>query len=142
MIPSSRIWPFCGFLVVEQGVDVDGFVFLADAGIDADGAEKRFHTEGAGFIGNDGNDELADFGVLEHFAKHGDEGHGGGNFAAFAAVVKFLEEFVVIARNRLGANFALRDVAAKGFPACAEIADFFAVFGRTIERDLTAVSHR
>ncbi len=46
-----------------------------------------------------------------------DESHGGGNFAAIAAVVKFLEEFVVIGGERLGADFALRNVAAERLAA-------------------------
>ena len=86
VIPSSRIWPFFGFLVVEQGVDVDRLVELADAGINSDGAEKRFHAEGARFVRNDGHDQLADFRIAQHFSQHADEGHGGGNFASFAAV--------------------------------------------------------
>src|SRR5712675_1806432 len=55
-----------GFLVVHQGVDVDRLIFLANAGIDASGAEERFHAEGAGFVWNDRNYELADFGIAQH----------------------------------------------------------------------------
>ena len=52
------------FLVIEQGVNVHWLVFLADAGINTDGAEKGFHAEGAGFIWNDGDDQLSDFVIL------------------------------------------------------------------------------
>src|SRR4029077_14215763 len=128
------------FLVIEKSVDVDGFVFLADAGIDADGAEKGFHTEGARFVGNDGHDELADFGMLQHFAKHGDKGHGGGNFAAIAAVVEFAEEFVVVGDKRGGADFALWRVSTEGFAASLQIVDFLAVVGRAIERNIADIA--
>src|SRR6266853_3772581 len=128
-----------GFLVVHQGVDIDRLIFLADAGINASGAEQRFHTEGARFVWNDGNDELADFGIAQHFAQHADIGHGGGDFPAFAAAVKFFEKFVVVGNQWLRADAALGNVAAEGFAAGAQVLDFNTVFGRTIERDLDAI---
>ena len=111
--------PVLGFLVVQQRIHVDRFVFLSDAGINADGAEQRFHTKGSRFIGHDGHNELADFRILQHFAEHGDECHGGGNFAPVAAVVEFAEQFIVIRHERLRTHFALRNITAKRFPACA-----------------------
>src|SRR6267142_294380 len=63
-----------GFLVVHQGVDVDRLIFLADAGINSGRSKERFHTEGARFVRNDRNDELADFGIAQHFAQHADIG--------------------------------------------------------------------
>src|SRR6267142_1040676 len=63
-----------GFLVVHQSVDIDRLIFLTDAGINASGAEERFHAEGAGFVWNDRNYELADFGIAQHFAQHADIG--------------------------------------------------------------------
>ena len=56
-----------GFLVIQQGVHVDGLVALADAGINARGAEERLHAERARFVGNDGDDELADFRIAAAF---------------------------------------------------------------------------
>ena len=50
-----------GFLVIQQGVDVDGLVALADARVNSHGAEEGLHAEGAGFIGNDGHYQLSDF---------------------------------------------------------------------------------
>src|SRR6202011_2963459 len=52
------------FFVIKQRIYIDGFILLADAGINADGAEKRFHAEGAGFVWNDGHDKLADLRIL------------------------------------------------------------------------------
>src|SRR6266849_662022 len=47
--------------VVQQGVHVYRFVKLADAGVDSHLPEERLHAEGAGFVWNDGNDQLANF---------------------------------------------------------------------------------
>src|SRR5229473_7272240 len=46
-----------GFLVVHQSVDVDGLVFLTNAGINSRGSKERFHAEGARLVWNDGNDQ-------------------------------------------------------------------------------------
>jgi hypothetical protein len=75
-----------GLLVVEQGVHVDRLVELADAGVDSDLAEQRFHAEGARFVGNDGHDQLADFRVAQQLGEHAHEHHGGGDFAASVPV--------------------------------------------------------
>ncbi len=124
-----------GFLVIEERAGVDRLVELADAGINADGAEERLHAEGAGFVRNDRHDELADLRIAQHFAQHAHERHGGGNFAAVAAVEKFLEEFVVIRGDGFGADAALGNVAAKRFAARAQVLHFLAVFRRAVERD-------
>jgi hypothetical protein len=68
--------PVLGFFVVQQGVDVDGFVELTAAAVDSDLAEEGFHAERTGFIGDNGNDKLPDFGIAQHLAQHADEGHG------------------------------------------------------------------
>ena len=128
-----------GFLVIEQGVHIDGLVALADAGINSHGAEQRFHAEGAGFVGNDRHYQLSDFWILQHFAQHADEGHGGGNFAAVAACEKFIEEFVVVGGEGLGTYAAHWNVATQGFAARANILNFRAVFRRAIKRNFDAV---
>src|SRR5712672_1872987 len=128
-----------GFLVVHQGVDVDRLIFLTNAGINSGGSKERFHAEGARFVWNDGYDELADFRIAQHFAQHADIGHGSGDFPALAAVVKFLEEFVVVGGQGLRADAALRHVATEGFASGTQVLDFDAVFGGPIERDLDAV---
>src|SRR5713101_558924 len=113
-----------GILVVHQSVDVDGLVFLTNAGINAGGSKERFHAEGARFVWNDGDNQLADFRIAQHFAQHADIGHGGRDFPALAAVVKFLEELVVVGNQRLRADAALGDVASEGFAACTQILNF------------------
>ena len=87
------------FFVIEQRVDVDRFVFLANARIDSRSAEERFHAESSRFVRNDGHNELANLGILEHLAQHAHERHGGGYFPALAAFQEFLEEIVVLRRN-------------------------------------------
>src|SRR5712671_1703123 len=128
-----------GFLVVHQGVDVDRLVFLANAGINSGRSKERFHAKSARFVWNDRNYELADFGIAQHFSQHADIGHGGGDFPALAAIVKFFEEFIMVGGQGLRADAALRHVAAEGLAAGAEVLDFDAVFGRTIERHFDAV---
>src|SRR5712671_3462864 len=51
-----------GFLVVHQSVDIDRLIFLANTGINSGRSKERFHAEGARFVWNDGNDELAEIG--------------------------------------------------------------------------------
>jgi hypothetical protein len=128
-----------GFLVIKQGIHVDGLVALADARINSHSAEQRFHAEGAGFVGNDGDYQLADFGILQHFAQHADEGHGGGNFAAVAAREKFIEEFIVVGGEGLGTDTARWNIATEGFAARANILNFVAVLWRAIKRNFDAV---
>ena len=128
--------PVLGFLVIKERVHIDRLVELAHAGIDSDLAEQRFHAEGAGFVGNDGHDELADFRIAQQFCQQPHEDHGGRNFAAFGAFVEFLEVRFRNRSNRLGAHFALRQVAAELLAALLHVADFRAVVGGTIERRL------
>src|SRR5260370_21375960 len=78
--------------------------------------------------------------MLQHFAKHGDEGHGGGNFAAIAAVVEFAEKFVVVGNEGCGADFALWSISTEGFATSFEIRDFLAVLGRAIERNIADIA--
>src|ERR1700676_2432010 len=127
------------FLVVHQGIDVDRLIFLTNAGINTSGAEERLHAERAGFVWNDGHDELTHLRIAQHFAQHAHVGHGGGDFPAVAAVVKFLEEFIVIGDERLRADTALGDIAAESFASRAEILDLYAVFGGAIERNFDTV---
>ena len=65
VMPSSRIWPFCDFLVIHEHVAIDGLIELAAGGVNAALAEHGFHAEGAGFVGNDGHNVFADFRLLE-----------------------------------------------------------------------------
>ena len=83
--------PVLGFFVVEQRVHVDGLVVLAHAGINSDLAEQSFHAERAGLIGDDGHDQLAQFGIAQQLRQQPHKHHGRRNFASVRAFVKFLE---------------------------------------------------
>ena len=128
-----------GFLVVEQRVHVDRLVELADAGIDSHCAEERFHAEGASFVRDDGHDQFAEFRIAQQLPQDGDEGHGGGDFAAIAAGGKFLERLFQVRGDWFRADTTLRHVAAKLFAALTEIADFFAVFSGPVEGNFGAL---
>ena len=113
--------PVLGFLVVEQRVHVDGFIVLAHAGVDSDLPEERFHAEGAGFVGNDGHDELAEFRIAQQLCQQSHEDHRGRNFAALGAFVEFLEVRIGDRFQWRGRHFTRRHVSAElldGAPAC------------------------
>src|SRR5215472_10379532 len=124
------------FLVVEERIHVDWLIELTDAGVNADLTEERFHAEGASFVGNDGNDELADFGVAQKLGEQADEDHGGGDFAAVGAFVELFEVRVRNALQRRRAHFALGHVSAELLAAFLHVLDFGTVVGRTIERSV------
>ena len=80
-----------GFLVIKERVHIHRLVELAHAGVNSDLPEEGFHAEGAGFVGNDGHDQLADFRIAQQFRQQAHKHHGGRDFAAVRAFVKFLE---------------------------------------------------
>ena len=110
-----------GFLVIKERVHVDRLIELADTRVDADLAEQRFHAEGAGLVGNDGDDQLADFRIAQQLRQQAHENHGGRNFAA---VGSFVELFEVSFRNAARAEWrelcvrACSRPIACGVPAC------------------------
>ena len=109
------------FLVIKQRVHVDRFVELADAGINSDLAKQGLHAEGAGFVGNDGNDKLADLWIPQQLRQQADENHGGRDFAAISAFVEFLEMRFsnrLERRRRELCAPACTPQAACGAPAC------------------------
>ena len=122
------------FFVIEQRVHIDRLIELADTGINSHLAEQRFHTEGASFVRNDGNDEFADFRIAQQFRQQPHEDHGGRNFAAFGAFVEFFEVRFGNRLDGLGTHFALRHIAAELLAPFLHILDFRAVVRRAIER--------
>ena len=50
---------------------VDRRVLLALRGVDLELAEERIHPEGAGLVGDDGNDARAELGVAEQIRAAG-----------------------------------------------------------------------
>src|SRR3989441_4068706 len=127
------------FLVIEQRVDIHGLVFLPDTGVDAHGAEERFHAEGARLVRHNGHDELADLRILQHLSQHGDESHGGRDLAALAAAEEFREEIVVVRANGLRAHAPLGYIAAQRLATRAKVLNFLAILRRAVEGHLEAV---
>ncbi len=91
-----------GFFVEHEAlVFVDGFVGLAFGGVDAVFADEAFHAEGAGFVGDDGDDVFADGFVGEETGEDAHVGHGGGNLTAFGSRFEELLEFFEVGRGKV-----------------------------------------
>ena len=121
------------FAVAEQHVGVVRGVLLAFGGVDADLLDHRFEAEGAAFVGNDGDDQLADRGILQQMAQHADEAHGGGDGAVVGAAGPLLEGV-----ERRGLEVDLRDlalgqVAAQLLAARVQVLDLGRVVVGTVE---------
>src|SRR5712691_4739624 len=123
-----------GFLVIEQGVHIDGLVELADTRVNADLPEKRFHAEGAGFVGDDGDDQFTDFRIAQELRKQADEDHGGGRFATVGALIELLKMGFGNGFQRSGANLALGQIAAELLTTLLHVPDFGAVIGGPVKR--------
>src|SRR5690348_8447858 len=122
-----------GFFVVKQRLAVHGIVELADVRIDSHLAKERFHAEGAGLVGNNGHDELAEFLVAQELCKHADESHGGGDFAAVCALEEFLEEIFgrLVYGDRI--DLALGNIPAQGVATFLQVLHFDTVFRRFVK---------
>ena len=77
--------PVFALIIIKERLGIDRFIELALGRIDPDFAEQRVHAEGAGFVGDDRCDAMADFFVAQQQAEQPHEGHGRGNFHAAAA---------------------------------------------------------
>ena len=123
-----------GLLVGQDEVAVHGEVVLAVRVVDLRGREERVHAEGAGLIGDDRHDPLAEVLVPHEVLEQPDEGHGGGGqLLAGAAVGDFVG---LLVRQRdlgvLGAAFG--DEAAEGAAAFHEVLDLGGVRAGVVVR--------
>jgi hypothetical protein len=109
-------------------------ILLANVGVDADGAEERLHPEGARFVGDDRDDQVADLLVAEQLGQDPDEDHRGRGLAPFGALGEFLEQRVEPDLERFDADRAPRHGAAQRLAALADVLQLGAVLGRTVER--------
>ena len=123
-----------GFLVEGQGVPVDRFVELTHVGVDAKGPEQGVQAEGAGFVRDDGHDELANLRVPEQLGQDPAEGHGGGDSALFGTLVELGEEILGqrVERGRRGGPG--RQVPTETLPPGTQVLDLGTVFRRFVER--------
>ena len=101
-------------------------------GVDSALAEQGLHAEGTGFIGYDGDDQLADFRFAQQAREHPRKHHGRRDFAAVRPLLEFLEHFV----RRRGGQAGIHDVApgyiaAERLPSFPDILHFGAVHRRS-----------
>ena len=96
-------------------------VELALGGIDAQLPEHALHAEGAGFVGDDGNDALADALVPHQSGQHAHELHGGGIGPLAGALELGGEGFQAGHLQGFPGLAALRDEAAEFLAALAQI---------------------
>ena len=66
-----------GFFVLHQHLVVHGLVELPFGVVNAELGKQRVHTERAGFVGDDGDNPLAEGLVLHQRPEHPNERHGG-----------------------------------------------------------------
>ena len=107
---------------------------MAGGSIDAELAEHAFHAEGAGFVGHDRDDVLAEITIAHESTEHSDEPHGGRGFAVAGAFVE-LGERLVGRGGEVGFERAtLGHVSAHGLCSRGDVVRLATVSGRTIER--------
>ena len=124
-----------GFTVGHQAFLIDRLVKLADGRVDADLMEQRIHAEGAGFVGDDRHDQLADVRHLEQRRKHAHEDKGRGRFATASAFQELAERIQRRHLERLRVRFCTaRHVAAQRFAPRPQVFHFLAVFRRAVKR--------
>ena len=96
---------------------INRLVELSLGGIDADLAEQRVHTEGAGFVGNDRDDPFADVLVTRQAAQQTSEAHGGRHCLAVGTRPHLCEGRRIRQRHRLAdTRCALGHETVEGTP--------------------------
>jgi hypothetical protein len=122
-----------GLAVVKEHLTVDGLVELAGVGVDPDLAEQRLHAEGAGLVGDDGDDPRAQALVADEPRQQPHEGHGRRHRAPARPLEELVEDRRVLHAQRGNLDHPLRDVAAQGPPPLPEVLHFRASLGRPVE---------
>ena len=126
--------PVFRFFVIQQRVHIDGLIELADAGINSHLTKQSFHTEGASFIWDDGNDQFSNLGIAQQLRQQSYEDHGGRNFAALGTFIKFFEVRFIDRLNWLGTHFPRRHVTTQLLPPFLHVANFSTVVRWTVKR--------
>ncbi len=115
--------------IVQQLIGVLRPVQLPLARVDAELAEQAFHSEGAGFVGDNGNDMLAHLLVPRQCGQHPHERHCGGDLAVAGALQLSVEHADIGDLQRVGVSAANRERTTQGFPALEKILDLRTVIG-------------
>ena len=122
--------------VVRELPGVDRFVELAGAGVDAELRKEPFHSEGAGLVGNDRHDVLADRLVFQQRHQGPAKGPGGREFAVAAASQQFLEGVEPGDVELRGGGPSLGETAPQHPAAFLQVGHFLTVGGGAVERGL------
>ena len=122
---------------------VDGLVLLALRGVDLQLAEQRVHAEGAGLVGDDRHDAVAELLVAGQAAQQAGEAHRGADGLRAGAGEQLGEGAVVGQLQRLaGTRRPLRDRAAERLAALHHVLVLDRVFRRAEVRRQVAVERR
>ena len=125
-----------GFFVREEHLAVDGEVVLPVRVVDLRGREERVDSEGAGLIGDDGHDPLAQSLLAHEVLEQPDEGHRRGRHLLPGALLRLCERLVT--RRRQGdlvvLGFACRQESAELTPAVEHVLDLLGVLARVVVR--------
>src|SRR5690606_2714539 len=122
-------------LLVEQEVGaVNRLVELPHAGVDAHLAEQRLHAEGTGFVGDDGNEQLAPRLVAQQLAQDVDDDHGRRDSPVARWLHELLEQFEVRGSQGLRLDLAMRLEPAQLLAPGHQVLGFLAVLCEAQER--------
>jgi hypothetical protein len=103
---------------------VHRFVELAPGGVDLELREKRFHSEGAGLVGNDRDHVGAELLVPHELADYAHHGHRGG-YRLLGALGELFVELGLGERHGLGLHPALWQDTAQLRPPLEQVANLF-----------------
>src|SRR2546430_3131210 len=101
-----------------------------------------FRSEGAGFIGDNGDDQFTDFRIAQELGEQADEDHGGGSFATVGALIELLKMGFGNRFQRSGANLALGQIAAELLTTLLHVSDFGALIGGPVKRRFVELAIR
>ena len=108
--------------VGQQQLVVDRLVELAPAGVDLDLAEQAVHAEGAGLVGHDRHDPLAELGVAREVAQQAGEAHRRGGLLLAGPGQELVVDLGVGQRELLAQRHrARRQRAVEGLEAGVEV---------------------
>jgi hypothetical protein len=110
---------------------------LPDRGVDAELAKERLQAEGAGLVGDNRHDQLADLGVAQQLDEDAAERLRGGDVGGAGGGTQELLEIVQAGHGQgRGGDLPLGVEAAQRLAAGTQVAHLFAIFGGLVERHL------
>src|SRR5262245_10977612 len=116
-----------------------GMIELSLAGIDADLAEERLHSEGARLIRNNRNDSFADIFLFQEIGQDANKSHCGRNFTTIGPGKLLLEKFQPGNFQPVGSHITFGGVTAQRRPPLMQVNDLGAVLLWYEESDLLCI---